>query len=355
MEIHSPAHRFALHLFGHMHESKFRSYAEGGADARRRLQGCSLFSKEPWGRKKERRLQGYSLCKLTIRGDTAKLRIWPRAADKKEGGGWEIDKDQTWPGLDRDDGGTQPMPVRLLRTGRASAHGPSAGYHRQGHQPKEFESLERVNKLVGEKYKDKAFKARLVERTLMVDRPNAELEVREDLVSVSRQPQADVMRYFATDTPTEESDLEFKAWVKLNGKWVRAHESLERVLGNHRVFVYRISFGGQVINPGKSVQIRMEWKEPNSVPLDHDYWAFSTDYFEKLPETLTMKVAFAKNPADRSLVARAKDRSEPPMNIPAAVKRTINGRTWYVNTITIKSPKDSYVFEWTYPRSHSRE
>jgi hypothetical protein len=48
-EIHAPPARFALHLFGHMHEPSLRSLAEGGADARRRLQGCSLFSNEPWG------------------------------------------------------------------------------------------------------------------------------------------------------------------------------------------------------------------------------------------------------------------------------------------------------------------
>ncbi|NEO60276.1 MAG: metallophosphoesterase, partial [Moorea sp. SIO4G2] len=41
-EIHSPPERFALHLFGHMHEANLRSLAEGAANARRRLQGCSL-------------------------------------------------------------------------------------------------------------------------------------------------------------------------------------------------------------------------------------------------------------------------------------------------------------------------
>jgi hypothetical protein len=44
--IHEPPQRFALHLFGHTHEPELRSVAIGGSDARRRLQGCSLFSFE---------------------------------------------------------------------------------------------------------------------------------------------------------------------------------------------------------------------------------------------------------------------------------------------------------------------
>jgi len=352
-EIHSPPHRFALHLFGHMHEPDFRSLAEGGASARRRLQGCSLFSKEPWGKKKERRLHGYSLCQLTVDGDNGRLRIWPRTGVWKKNGDLEIDRDPGFT-LSKEDGGTEPMTVRFLRARRGFAKRPSAGSHPQADQQKEFESLERF-KALGEIYKDKAFKARQVERTLMVYRPNVEMEAREDLVNISRQPQAHVMRCFVTDTPTEESDLEFKAWVKLNGREVRAPAILSTPANDHRRFAYRISFGGQLIEAGKSVQIRMKWKVPNSVPLDDDYWVFSTEHFEKQPETLIIRVAFAKNPADRRLFAKRNDGSEEPVNVPEAVEVRIKGKIWHMNTVRIKSPRGPYVFEWQYPRFHASE
>ncbi|NET86165.1 MAG: hypothetical protein F6J94_31115 [Moorea sp. SIO1F2] len=113
-EIHSPPERFALHLFGHMHEPNLRSLAEGGANARRRLQGCSLFGMEGWGDQNQERVHGYSLCELKIEGDTASLRIYPRKAEKKQGGGWEIHSDISFR-LPKGDEGTEPVTVKLLR------------------------------------------------------------------------------------------------------------------------------------------------------------------------------------------------------------------------------------------------
>ncbi|NEO69253.1 metallophosphoesterase [Moorena sp. SIO3H5] len=116
-EIHSPPERFALHLFGHMHEANLRSLAQGGANARRRLQGCSLFGMEGWGDQNQERFHGYSLCELKIEGNTASLRIYPRKAEKKQHGGWEIDKDVTFT-LPRGQEGTEPVAVTLLRQQR---------------------------------------------------------------------------------------------------------------------------------------------------------------------------------------------------------------------------------------------
>ena len=113
-EIHSPPERFALHLFGHMHEANLRSLAEGGANARRRLQGCSLFGMEGWGEENKERVHGYSLCELKIEGDTASLRIYPRKAEKKQGGGWQIDRDISFTPPKGEDG-TEPVTVKLLR------------------------------------------------------------------------------------------------------------------------------------------------------------------------------------------------------------------------------------------------
>ncbi|NEO45745.1 MAG: tetratricopeptide repeat protein [Moorea sp. SIO4A3] len=121
-EIHSPPERFALHLFGHMHESNLSSLAEGGANPRRTLQGCSLFGMEGWGEKNQERVHGYSLCELKIEGDTASLSIYPRKAEKKQGGGLEIGCDASFR-LPKGKDGTEPATVKLLRNIKALGTG----------------------------------------------------------------------------------------------------------------------------------------------------------------------------------------------------------------------------------------
>ncbi|AOX01990.1 hypothetical protein BJP34_23440 [Moorena producens PAL-8-15-08-1] len=113
-EIYSSPERFALHLFGHMHQSNLSSLAEGGANPRSTLQGCSLFGIEGWGKEKKERLHGYSLCELKIEGNTASLRIYPRQAWKKQDGGREIGRDPTFR-LPKGEDGTKLLPVELLR------------------------------------------------------------------------------------------------------------------------------------------------------------------------------------------------------------------------------------------------
>jgi hypothetical protein len=84
-EIVSPP-RFAVHLFGHMHESVIRTESYGGGDPRRSWQGNSFFSIEPLaaatGGTLERR-HGYSAGRIEIDGGPeARLRHWPRRLRK---------------------------------------------------------------------------------------------------------------------------------------------------------------------------------------------------------------------------------------------------------------------------------
>jgi hypothetical protein len=84
-EIYRPG-RFALHLFGHMHDPELRSVAVGGGEDRRRLQGCSLFALDGYGEDNNKeRTHGYSLGQLKIEDDKAHMRIWPRKARKMDG------------------------------------------------------------------------------------------------------------------------------------------------------------------------------------------------------------------------------------------------------------------------------
>ncbi len=109
-EIHAPPDRFGLHLFGHMHESELRSMSLGGSGERRSLQGSSLFGMETWGENQEQREHGYSLGELCLDGNELQLRIWPRHAIAKSGGGRKIERDLSFE-LEEHDGGTRPVVI----------------------------------------------------------------------------------------------------------------------------------------------------------------------------------------------------------------------------------------------------
>jgi hypothetical protein len=112
-EIHSPPERFALHLFGHMHEGNLTSVSHGGGGERRRQQGSSLFGLESWGEKEIVRKHGYSLCELQLKDNEYRLRIWPRCVSEKQGGGRKLVRDNSFD-LDERDGGTKQVVVKRL-------------------------------------------------------------------------------------------------------------------------------------------------------------------------------------------------------------------------------------------------
>ena len=120
-EIHYPPERFALHLFGHMHEGNLTSVAHGGGNERRKLQGCSLFGLENWGEKQAKRKHGYSLGELKSEDGEQRLRIWPRIAIAKPGGGRKLERDVWSFELDEIDGGTKPVVVKQLNAHRVVA------------------------------------------------------------------------------------------------------------------------------------------------------------------------------------------------------------------------------------------
>jgi len=115
-EIHSPPERFALHLFGHMHEANLASLAEGGSYDRSRLQSCSLFGLKKWGEDdKKKRRHGYTLGQLRIDGPSPNLCIWPRMAIPKTVGGREFERDTVNFRLTKGKESTIPKSVTLLR------------------------------------------------------------------------------------------------------------------------------------------------------------------------------------------------------------------------------------------------
>jgi hypothetical protein len=111
-EIHDPPHRFAAHLYGHMHESNLTSVESGGANARNFMQGCSLFGLDSWGESKKR-LHGYSIGKIKIDDSNGVLQIWPRRALRRQGGSWDMDKDPSF-SLPKKDLATPGRSIELL-------------------------------------------------------------------------------------------------------------------------------------------------------------------------------------------------------------------------------------------------
>jgi tetratricopeptide (TPR) repeat protein/energy-coupling factor transporter ATP-binding protein EcfA2 len=124
----APAGRFALHLFGHMHEAGIQTTRAGGnPNATWLCKGASVFGMEKFGDvDKLVRSHGYSAGKIEFEQDHANLRIWPRIATNKTGP-WRFIPDHEHAHLDSDQGtAAETLPLCVLKTPPPAAHGPEA-------------------------------------------------------------------------------------------------------------------------------------------------------------------------------------------------------------------------------------
>jgi tetratricopeptide (TPR) repeat protein/predicted phosphodiesterase len=119
----APAGRFALHLYGHMHEAKIQYTRTGGPNAVRECQSHSLFGMEMRGEPPTTlaRNHGYSVGRIEFIDHHASLRLWPRiATDEPAGEGWRYISDATHVRL-RGDSGTwaETFPCRRIKKAAA--------------------------------------------------------------------------------------------------------------------------------------------------------------------------------------------------------------------------------------------
>lgn len=90
----NPAGRFAVHLFGHMHETTLRSKANGGGRIVRQMQGYSLFGLEKFGNPPQTdRRHGYCAGRIEFDNLGGKICHWPRRAIKDSTNGWRFSPD----------------------------------------------------------------------------------------------------------------------------------------------------------------------------------------------------------------------------------------------------------------------
>lgn len=116
----APAKRFAVHLFGHQHESHIEYIQYGGSShAVRRCQSNSLFGMEKVGDPpKMQRAHGYMAGRIEFTDDQAALRLWPCIAIQGKDG-WRYAPDHQGASLvESGDDGTQPQAV-FARPGAA--------------------------------------------------------------------------------------------------------------------------------------------------------------------------------------------------------------------------------------------
>ncbi|WP_439829248.1 metallophosphoesterase, partial [Aeromonas caviae] len=104
----SPAGRFVLHLFGHMHENALQYIRHGGGtDANRLCQSSSIFGMEKFGEPPTlMRSHGYAVGKIEFAQERASLRVWPRVATDKPSG-WRFIPDHENCSLEDDQGTTK--------------------------------------------------------------------------------------------------------------------------------------------------------------------------------------------------------------------------------------------------------
>lgn len=109
----APAGSFALHLFGHMHETALYSINKGGnPNPVRHCQGNSVFGMELMGEPPTlKRSHGYAVGCLEFDDDEARLRFWPRIA-VNDTGPWRFVAENRKAHLEKDEG-TAPETLRL--------------------------------------------------------------------------------------------------------------------------------------------------------------------------------------------------------------------------------------------------
>ncbi|AUB82394.1 tetratricopeptide repeat protein [Candidatus Thiodictyon syntrophicum] len=122
----APAGRFALHLFGHLHEARLETTRRGAnPEAVRLWQGCSLFGMEHFGEPPQlHRAHGYSAGQVRFTADGPQLRLWPRVATNKTGP-WRLIPDHDHFHLEPDQG-TPPEPLTQRRRPNPAATAPTA-------------------------------------------------------------------------------------------------------------------------------------------------------------------------------------------------------------------------------------
>jgi hypothetical protein len=105
----NPAGRFAVHLFGHMHETILQSSATGGGKTVRQWQGSSLFGLEKFGDPPQtERRHGYGAGRIEFDNDGAAICHWPRRAIKDVANGWRFTPDHESCVLDEGKSCTKP-------------------------------------------------------------------------------------------------------------------------------------------------------------------------------------------------------------------------------------------------------
>jgi hypothetical protein len=212
-----------------------------------------------------------------------------------------------------------------------------------GQKDKLFESMERFKSLPPD-CKDKVFKAIEIKRTITIEPPNAELIVTEDLMNLSDRDQVELTRHVTTDAPTAKRTLGIKAWI------VRENQETDAAVEVHpstdgRVFSIRISFKGQVVRVGKTIQLRWKCKFPASVARDEDYWVFPLNFYRKRPDKLVVEALFSNIPEDLLFFAIT-DAGFQPLSLTGPESRTKEEKPYFAYSASIDGPCDFYVLQW---------
>lgn len=206
-----------------------------------------------------------------------------------------------------------------------------------------FESLERL-RTVPDSDKDKAFRTEEFHEKVMVDRPNAEVEVIENLVNESDQPQTELFRRIATDAPTDKNNLHFTAWYTRNGDEKEASVKIEESL-DRRLFKIRIGFRGDVIQSGNPVRVRRCYQMPGSVSLNEDYWVLPLNYSQKPIGPVSMEVIFTQDPVDYGFFAHT-DSGLRPVMLSGPVPTAFKDRASFIYSARIQAPAEFYLLRW---------
>jgi hypothetical protein len=210
-----------------------------------------------------------------------------------------------------------------------------------------YESLDRLRRAVGG-YRDAAFGAVRLVRRVRVRGQDAYLEYEETIENRSGSPCAELVRFVASDSPTDFRNLEFRSELEFPGEAPLAAAVRHTALKGGRLFRVRVGFRDKLVEPGGTLTLRSFCTLRASVAKNDEYFVFPF-MFSRPARMMILDMQFDQAPIEIHLFRVVEQDGQPalravPLPRAGALEGMKDGASYRVE---LPDAFDSYLFSWT--------
>jgi hypothetical protein len=210
-----------------------------------------------------------------------------------------------------------------------------------------YGSLDRLRRAVSS-YRETAFGAVRLVRRVRVRGQDAYLEYEETIENQSGSPCAELVRFVASDSPTDFRNLEFRSELEFPGEAPLAAAVRHTTLKGGRLFRVRVGFRDKLVEPGGTLTLRSFCTLRASVAKNDEYFVFPF-MFSRPARLMILDMQFEQAPAEIHLFRVVEQDDQPALRaVPLPRARALNdvtGGTSY--RVEFPDVLDTYLFSWT--------